>query len=192
MKRLSINLLIIVLLGGLTGCKSLYSNYSRPADIQTSGLMREATESTDSSVCTLSWRQVFRDPLLAQIIDSALSGNSDLQTARLRTEEAKATLQASKKAFLPSLSFAPQGQVSSFGGDKAAKTYSLDLSAQWEADAFGSLRNQKKESEMSLAEYRAYNQAVQTQLIATVAESYYTLEMLDKELQITQETVDTW
>jgi NodT family efflux transporter outer membrane factor (OMF) lipoprotein len=103
-----------------------------------------------------------------------------------------AALYASKKAILPSLSLSPQGQISSFDGGKAAKTYSVDLSSSWEIDAFGNLRNQKKQSAAYLKENEAYTQAIQTQLVATIAESYYTLLMLDRELEISEETVQTW
>lgn len=191
MKRYIIAMIFMASL--LTGCKSLYGNYERPADVKTDGLMREQNADTSGAdSISLSWRQLFKDPRLVALIDSGLRHNADLQTARLRTEEAKATLQASKKALLPSVGFSPQGQVNSFDGGKAVKTYSIDLSASWEADAFGSLRNKKKGNEMALYQQLAYTQAVQTQLIATIAESYYTLEMLDRELIITRQTADTW
>ena len=191
MKRYIIAMIFMASL--LTGCKSLYGNYKRPADVKTDGLMREQNADTSGAdSISLSWRQLFKDPHLVALIDSGLRHNADLQTARLRTEEAKATLLASKKALLPSVSFNPQGQVSSFDGGKAVKTYSADLGASWEVDAFGSLRNKKKGSEMALYQQLAYTQAVQTQLIATIAESYYTLEMLDRELIITRQTADTW
>lgn len=191
MKRYIIAMIFMASL--LTGCKSLYGNYKRPADVKTDGLMREQNADTSGAdSISLSWRQLFKDPHLVALIDSGLRHNADLQTARLRTEEAKATLLASKKALLPSVSFNPQGQVSSFDGGKAVKTYSADLGASWEVDAFGSLRNKKKGSEMALYQQLAYTQAVQTQLIATIAESYYTLEMLDRELIITHQTADTW
>ena len=192
---MKLNKWIIITASGLcfASCKSVYSTYERPSDVKADSLLRDTpVNDNDSDIKILSWRELFQDAHLVELIESGLQNNADIHTARLKTEEAKATLSASKKAFLPSLSFAPQGQISSFDGDKANKTYPFDLSSDWEVDAFGSLRNQKKQSEMSLAESETYTQAVQTQLIATIAESYYTLEMLDREYQITEETVKTW
>jgi outer membrane protein, multidrug efflux system len=101
-----------------------------------------------------------------------LEKNSDIQTARLLTQEAQASLQASRQAFLPSVSLTPEGSLSSFGGAKPSKTYSLGGTAEWEIDAFGGLRNAKKGSLAALEASRAYEQAVQTQLVATIAETY--------------------
>lgn len=64
--------------------------------------------------------------------------------------------------------------------------------AEWEIDAFGGLRNAKKGSRAALEANRAYEQAVQTQLVATIAETYYSLLALDRKLDITRETAHRW
>ena len=150
------------------------------------------TERDTSSIADLSWRELFTDPCLVRWIETGLKQNTDLQTARLRTEEARATLTASKLAFLPSVSLTPQGSLSSYDAAKATKTYSLGASAEWEVDAFGSLRNAKKGSRAAYEASRAYEQAVQTQLVATIADTYYSLVAMDKKLAITRETVEKW
>lgn len=183
------------------GSCGIYTSYQRPIDIQTDGLYRDATSAADTSltvsgdtasIASLSWRQLFSDSKLQALVDTALKNNSDLQTARLKVTEAEATLHASKMAFLPSVSLNPQGKLSSFDGAKTTKTYAVDADVDWEVDAFGALRNAKKGSEASLKQYRAYQQAVQTQLVATVADSYYTLLTLDKKLEITANAVALW
>src|SRR5574344_1297037 len=183
------------------GSCGIYTSYQRPIDIKTDGLYRDATSAADtsltvnedtSSIATMSWRQLFSDSRLQALVDTALKNNSDIQTARLKVSEAEATLHASKMAFLPSVTLNPQGKLSSFDGAKVTKTYSIDGDIDWEVDAFGSLRNAKKGSEASLNQYQAYQQAVQTKLIATVADSYYTLLTLDKKLDITEKTWCTW
>ena len=150
------------------------------------------TERDTSSIADLSWRELFTDPCLVRWIETGLKQNTDLQTARLRTEEARATLTASKLAFLPSVSLTPQGSLSSYDAAKATKTYSLGASAEWEVDAFGSLRNAKKGSRAAYEASRAYEQAVQTQLVATIADTYCSLVAMDKKLAITRETVEKW
>ena len=64
--------------------------------------------------------------------------------------------------------------------------------ASWEIDIFGSLRNAKKGSRAALEQSRAYQQAVQSQLIATIADTYYSLLMLDEQLDITRRTAKSW
>lgn len=126
-----------------------------------------------------------------QWIELGLEQNTDLQTARLRVEQAEATLMTS--VILPALRLLnPEGTLSSYDGAKTSKTYSLGASASWEIDIFGSLRNAKKGSRAALEQSRAYQQAVQSQLIATIADTYYSLLMLDEQLDITRRTAKSW
>lgn len=174
------------------GC-GVYTNYERPESITAEGLYRGIDDGADTmSIADLSWRELFTDTCLVKWIELGLQRNTDLQTARLLTEEARASLRVSKLAFLPSVSLSPQGSLSSFDGAKATKTYSLEASAEWEIDAFGSLRNAKKGSYAALEAQLAYQQAVQTQLVATIADTYYSLVALDKKLAITRETAEKW
>ena len=99
---------------------------------------------------------------------------------------------SSRLAYLPSLSLTPQGTISRIGGNKATKTYDLAASADWEIDLFGKLLNSKRRAQAALEQSQAYRQAVQTQLVATIANSYYTLLMLDQQLDITRRTAETW
>ncbi len=82
--------------------------------------------------------------------------------------------------------------MSSVDGSKTSKTYNLAASADWELDIFGKLTNAKRGAKAALEQSEAYRQAVQTQLVATIANSYYTLLMLDKQLDITHRTAETW
>lgn len=129
---------------------------------------------------------------MQSLIRRGLEANTDLQTAVLRVEEAQATLRSSRLAYLPSVQLDPQGTLSSYDGSKTQKTYSLGGSASWEIDLFGKLTNAKRQSRAALLESEAYRQAMQTQVIATVAESYYSLLMLDEQIRITGQTVESW
>ena len=131
------------------------------------------TESTDGSpVATedslnrglggMDWRELFTDPHLQALIGQGLQNNTDYQSAQLRVEEAEATLLSAKLAFLPSFALAPQGTVSSFDSHKATQTYSLPVTASWELDIFGRMRNAKKQSKALYAQSRDYRQAVRT------------------------------
>ena len=192
MKQRTLLFLLPALVLLLDSC-SIYTNYQRPESLPTDSLYRDLPQENDTaSIATLSWRELFTDPQLVQWIELGLEQNTDLQTARLRVEQAEATLMTSKLSFLPSVSLNPEGTLSSYDGAKTSKTYSLGASASWEIDIFGSLRNAKKGSRAALEQSRAYQQAVQSQLIATIADTYYSLLMLDEQLAITRRTAKSW
>ena len=99
-------------------------------------------------------------------------------------KEAEASLLSAKLAYLPAFTLAPQGGVSSFDGAKATWTYNIPVSASWEIDIFGRLRNAKRQAKALLEQSQDYQQAVRTQLIAGIANNYYTLLMLDAQLAL--------
>lgn len=172
----------------------IYKSYERPEDIKTDGLYGQEVEETSDSLglAALPWRSLFTDPALQKLIELGLEQNTDIRSAELRIEESEASLRAAKLSFLPNLVFGPQGSLSGVDWQSGSKTYTLPLSASWQVDLFGSLRNEKKKSEVALAQSKAYKQAVQTQLIASIANYYYTLAMLDAQLEISEQTAETW
>ena len=97
---------------------------------------------------------------------------------------------SARLAYAPTLALSPQGTVSSWDKGKATQTYSLPVTASWQIDLFGQILNPKRGAQVSLKQTQFYEQAVQTQVIANVANMYYTLLMLDRQLQITESTAD--
>lgn len=177
----------------LSSC-GIYSSYERPSDIKTDGLYGTTVkESADSAgLAALPWRSLFTDPALQSLIEKGLQNNTDMRTAALGIEQAEASLKAAKLSFFPSLVFAPQGGFSAVDWAKASKTYTIPMSASWQVDIFGNLRNAKKRAQVQLESSKAYKQAVQTQLIAAIANYYYTLTMLDEQLRVSKETAAIW
>jgi NodT family efflux transporter outer membrane factor (OMF) lipoprotein len=186
----------------LTSCKSLYGKYERP-EVNTTGLVRDAISDTDTLAVTdtttfanLPWRELFTDPRLQALIETGLENNPDLLNAALNVQMAEAQLKASKLAFLPSVSFSPQGTLSSWDGSKASKTYSLPINASWNLDIFGNLLSQKRSTQMFLVQMKDVQVSVQSSLIANIANMYYTLLMLDEQMRIINEmeqlTKETW
>ncbi|MEG2227718.1 MAG: TolC family protein [Odoribacter sp.] len=175
----------------------IYKPYSRP-EIETKGLYRNPVSVNDTlpsdttNMANLPWEQVFTDPQLQSLIRLGLEKNSDLQTAILRVKEAEASLMSSRLAYAPSLGLSPQGNISSFDKMAATFSYSLPVVASWEVDLFGRLLNSKRAAKATLIQSEDYRQAVQTQVIASIANCYYTLLMLDKQLSITEETAILW
>ena len=186
----------------LTSCKSLYGTYQRP-NVNTKGIVRDSLSMTDTLVVTdttsfgnMPWRSVFTDPQLQMHIERALTNNVDLLNAALNVKMAEAQLKAARLSFLPSFTFAPQGTIASWDGRKAVSTYQLPVAASWNIDLFGNLLSQKRAAQVALLATKDYQTLVKTNIISGVANMYYTLLMLDKQLDIVNNmhelTKETW
>lgn len=174
----------------LSSC-GIYSTYKPQTSVPDNLYGEEIPAKDTVSLGNMSWRELFKDPQLQALIERGLQNNTDLRTAQLRVEEAKAALLSAKLSFLPSLAFSPQGTISSFDGE-TSKSYTVPVSASWELDVFGKLRNAKKQAQASYEQSEDYQQAVHSSLIANIANTYYTLLMLDEQLAISEETAASW
>ena len=188
--------------GLIFGSCGIYNKYERP-DVNVKGLVRDSASITDTlavsdttSFGNLPWRSVFTDPQLQSLIETGLAHNTNMLNAALNVKMVEAQLKVAKLAFVPSFTFSPQGVISSWDGNKATKTYSLPVQASWSIDLFGNLLNAKRSAQMSLLATKDYQLVVQTGLISNIANMYYTLMMLDKQLEIVDNmstlTKDTW
>ena len=168
----------------MTSC-GLYKQYEREDMHFVDSLYRRMSVPADSvSTASVSWDVMFTDPYLQNWIQTGLDYNTDLNIARLKVSEAEAALLAARWALLPGADFNMQGGLPG--------QFSASIGASWQADIFGSLRNSKRKAQAALEQSEAYRQAVQTQLVATIANSYYTLLMLDEQLNISTRTMKTW
>ena len=181
--------IIIVAAAILTlGSCSMYREYERPKLHYLDSLYRRLPDLQDSSsIAELSWREFFADTTLQEWIRLGISFNTDLNIARFKVDQAQATLHAARKAFFPSASLSAEAGING-----ESMSYSLTPSFSWEADIFGKMTNAKRSAVAAVEQSVAYKQAVQTQLIATIAETYYTLLMLDAQLAVSQRTQKTW
>ena len=173
----------------LTGC-GVYRHYERP-DVRTENLYTQYESSDTMTIADKKWQELFTDPCLQKLMEQALAQNTDLRVAHLKTEEAKAIVRNAKLAYLPSAELKTEGTISRFD-ESTSKTYNLGAGASWEIDLFGKLTAAKREAAAALESSEAYRQAVQTQLVSTVADSYYTLLMLDRQLGVNTETQKNW
>ena len=199
MKRISNIIAVAAMSLLLAGC-GLYKKYEQktetPANVfgaNADGSLFgvSATDST-SSIAQTSWREFFTDPLLQQLIEMALSNNTDLNSARIAVEKSEASLKAAKMAYLPSLYFAPQGTLAKFDTSPWSKTYNLPLQLSWDVDVFGSITNKKRAAKAVLLQAQLGEEAVRTNLISTVAQLYYMLELRDSQLDILTQTDSLW
>lgn len=196
MKKIIFPLISVAL---LTSC-GLFKNYKRPEAFAnvTENIYRDTTSMTavletadTANFGNTPWREVFTDPKLQALIEKVLVSN-DMQKADMNIEKAKAYLTISKLAYIPSLVFAPSGELTSIDNSKAVQTYTLPISASWNIGSFGSLQNAKKYAKTNLFMAKAAKQATQTALIAAVAQMYYTLQMLDEQYATAFETSKLW
>ena len=182
----------------LSSCH-IYKAYERPDSIDATGIYRDPVSETDTlasadttNMGNLPWKEVFRDPKLQALIEEGLANNVDMQAAVLRVEEAKVLLTSARLSFLPSINFAPQGTITSIGNSEYVKAYSTPLAASWEVDLFGKLLNASRGQYASYLQSQYSRQAVRSQLIGGIANTYYTLLMLDRQVEITAKTVDIY
>ena len=166
---------------------SAYQTFKSPEQ-KTANLCGENRFTQDTLGNLPAWKEVFADSLLQQLIENGLAANTDLQVARLNIEQAEARLLASKLAYLPSFAITPEGSISKGQAGGAVKSYNLPLTMQWEVDVSGKLRNSKLQARAELLQSSEYAQMVQVQLVASIANNYYTLLMLDEQLRITRQS----
>ena len=196
------NLMIFMSAALLLSSCGLYNKYDRP-EVKTDGLVRDPLSLTDTlavqdttSFGNMPWRSVFTDPQLQALIQQGLDNNVDLLNAALNVKQVETALTCAKLAFLPSLTISPQGTLSSFDGAAATKSYTLPISASWNVDLFGNLLSQKRAAQMQLIGTKDYQTVVKCNIISGIANLYYTLLMLDRQVQIVSDmeklTKETW
>ena len=178
----------------LTGC-GIYNKYEQttPAPDNAFGANPDLEiANSEASIAQMSWREFFTDPLLQQLIEQVLANNTDLNSARIAVEKSQASLKAAKLAYLPALSLAPQGTLSSFDGSAATKTYNLPLQLSWDIDVFGSITNKKRAAKAVLLQAQVQQEAVRSNLVSITAQQYFMLQVLDRQLEILMQTDSLW
>ena len=183
----------------LTGC-GIYNKYEQktetPANLfgkgEYSPLSQGGSEADTATIARISWREFFTDPQLQQLIEQVLANNTDLNSARIAVEKSQASLKAARLAYLPALSLAPQGTLSSFDKGAVSKTYNLQLQLSMDIDVFGSITNKKRAAKAVLLQAQMGKEAVRANLISTTAQQYYMLLVLDRQLEILIQTDSLW
>lgn len=170
----------------MTGC-SIFGKYSDKPVIP-DGLygVEAGTDGQDSSLANIPWKEFFQDDILSDLIDTALVRNADLAITRLNVQESEASLLGSKLGFLPSLAFTP-----SISYDRNV-SYQVPLSVSWDNQGFGSIINRKREAQARAEQSLDQKKEVQSRMIASIADAYYQLILLDRQYQIIDATETVW
>ena len=193
MRKIFSTIIILTASVVLSGC-SIYGRYSRPEDISTDNLFGENVTTTDTlTIAHIPWREFFTDVKLQNLIEEGLQNNSDLRVATLRIDEANAALRTARLSYIPSFSFSPSGTLSL--GDNfhsLSSSYKVPIDISWELDLAGRLFNKKHKAKVAYEQSLVNRRAVQTRLVASIANQYYTLLMLDSQLAISRTTAANW
>lgn len=185
----------------ITASCKVTKNYHRP-DVLASNMYRDSSGTDTTTMANMPWKSLFTDTALVGLIQEGINNNLNLRTSILRISESQATLAQAKLAYFPtlngtiqatrakqsaaSLNF-PAGFASQF--NLTTTTYQAGLAASWEFNIWGQLSSLKRQALANFLESEATKRAVQTQLIADIANDYYNLLALDQQLAITQQTV---
>lgn len=183
----------VALLATMSSC-NIYKKYELPEDNAVVNDYRKAMEAKPDSTSLpyLGWKDVFTDPMLQTLIQTALDNNKDLENARLNVDVARAQLKGAKLSYFPSLSIGPNGGTASYGGSHMNWSYTIPASLSWEIDAFGKILNRKRGAQASVEMSEDYVQAVRSQIVCGVASTYYALVLLNQQLDLTRRTATIW
>lgn len=193
MRRLPVNLLLGLLLLGLLplGACTVGPNYQRP-EVDEPPAYREIPMQGESAV-NLPWWDLFADPVLQDLIETALKNNRDVRTAVARIDEAAATLGIARADLYPRVYYGGDGDLSALtaGGGETDLEGTLFLSAGWQVDLWGQFRRSNEAAYQNLLASEEGLRGVSISLVAAVAESYLLLRDLDNRLVISEMTVKT-
>ncbi|GAA3928231.1 efflux transporter outer membrane subunit [Chitinophaga oryziterrae] len=198
-KYIGLSFISFFIVVGLAACR-VGRDYKRPALVLPDQFA--GTAPSDSSIAGLEWKKFFTDTTLQGLISRALAGNYDLQLALKRIETADAYVKQAKVGWLPSVNLQASASTSipsknslngtslnTFLGTSHIEDYSLGAGLSWEIDVWGKIRRQKEAALASYLQTYEGARAVQTGLVADIANSYYNLLMLDEQLKIAHRNV---
>lgn len=155
-----------------------------------------------SSIADIDWKTFFNNPTLQELISKGVTYNQDLLMAVKRIEIAQRQARQAKLLQVPEVNLVVGGQISrpsdnslnglsikNFLGKSYLENYSSAVNLSWEADIWGKIRGQK---EVALTEYLRSTEAakaIQTQLVSDIAQGFFNLLMLDKQLEIAKKNL---
>ena len=172
--------------------------YERP-NVKTDNLYRMETVSTDTtSLGDLAWNKLFTDPILQEYINKGLQNNLDIRIAMQNIAASEAYMKQGKAGYFPSIGLGADwthqelSRNSQFGAllqDRNTDQYQLTGNLSWEADIWDKIRSNKRATSATYLQTLAAKQAVQTELIANIAKTYFQLLSLDAQLKVVDSTL---
>lgn len=198
-KQLNIKIIFLLLTVFVVSSCAIREKYETPKDINENLFRTDYLPKDSTSTATVSWREIFTDPVLQKHIAQGLENNLDIRIALQNIVSAEAYLKQSKAAYQPTLSvgssytFQTQSlntQLGQLSGDRQYNNlFDVSGDLSWEADIWGKMKAQEK---AQLAQYLgtvAAHKAVKSDLVAAIASAYYQLLTLDEQKRIISETI---
>ncbi|MEI7438027.1 MAG: TolC family protein, partial [bacterium] len=181
----------------LTGCR-MGPDYRRP-DLDPPAVFRDQpTVSEAASLADQPWWGVFGDDVLRQLVEQAIASNLDLRAAVWRIEQARAGVTIARSALFPQANYQGGGAragtpaVGDPGAAVTLNSFNAALSAAWELDIWGRLRRGTEAAQAQCLAAEEVRRGVLLSLVGQVAQGYFTLRALDRELEVTRQTVDAY
>jgi multidrug efflux system outer membrane protein len=185
------------LLVTLTGC-AVGPNYQRPA-VNAPAAFRGETGEATNSFANLPWWQVFQDDTLQSLIRTALTNNYDLRIATSRVEQARALAAEARAGFFPLLNYGATAAGGKNISDNApaptgtsGSVYAVDATASWEIDLWGRIRRLNESARAQFFASQEARRDVTIALVAEVAQDYFQLLALDRQLEIARQSTNSF
>lgn len=196
-KIILLPVLTVFMLSTLGSC-NIYKKYSTPDDTALLAEYKKAQEAQIDSMAygNIQWQCVFTDPILAGMIEQALTNNVNLRNAKLSIDIAHAQLKGAKLNYLPSVALAPNVSTSKIFTTPSTGAlqwgYQIPLSVSWEIDVFAKLLNSKRSAQATYEQSQEYARAVRSQIIGSVANLYYSIAAVESQLSVYRQTAEIW
>ena len=187
-----------VVCAALAGC-AVGPDYERPA----TDLPGVFTEPEVGGAPTVrgDWWKLYGDPILDELVATALERNADIRLAVARIEEADANMRVANAAFLPEIDLGGSANRTRFSSATAVplppgvpsvrNDVRLALSTSFELDFWGQLRRQAESVRAQLLATRYARDVVALTLAGLTAQTYFALRSLDAQIVVTRETIVT-
>ncbi|PTS98650.1 RND transporter [Pedobacter sp. HMWF019] len=201
MKRYINPYAFLLLVVFLSACK-VSKDIPAPKSATPEAFRGAALTADTSSIGAVPLKQFIAEAELRKLIDTALLRNYDLQIAVKNIEASELLFKQSKLGNIPSLNLQITGSsnrpsdnslnglsTSQFLGTSHIEDYNANLGLSWEADIWGKIRSQKQGAFATYLQSREAKKAVQTRLVANVAQGYYNLLMMDAQLQVAKKNL---
>ncbi|OCA80000.1 RND transporter [Chryseobacterium contaminans] len=201
MKRLKNIILTFAIALGSVSCVSKLA-YTEP-DLPLPEKFQYTATADTASIANLEWKQFFSDPILQGLIEKGIKNNYDLQIALKQVASSQEKLKQAKYMQYPDVGFGVAAQISKpsknsmngqslslFLGQSHVEDYNAAFNLSWEADIWGKIKNQQEVSRMQYLQTYEGSKAIQTQVVAAIAQGYYNLLMLDKQLAIAKSNLE--
>jgi multidrug efflux system outer membrane protein len=187
---------VAALLGLTISSCALGPDYQRP-ELPVPPAWRELPPGEAESLANTPWWELFRDPVLLELIRTALSENRDLKLATERLEEARIRQGFVRADALPQLTAtagAARVQPSAKGLIAAPDApdrplYVAQAAVSWELDIFGRVRRASEAQRALFLATAHARRGVVLALVGDVARAYVELRDFERRLEIARRTL---